>query len=143
RDLVSRYIKERHNRELNRERTLQITSNFIQGREYFRSSNYANTIVRPLLQYYGIMALSKGLILTTDLTKTEAQLKGAHGLEIINWKQIIKSKEFENLEIVVRDGTFFELINATGNRNYLRVKTSVINYLTSLRIPQKGDSLFL
>jgi hypothetical protein len=143
RDLVGRYIMEKYNRELNRERTLQIISNFIQGREYYRSSEDANPTVRPLLQYYGVMALSKGLILSTDLNKTEAQLKGSHGLEINNWNQVIKSKEFENLEIVVRDGTFFELITTTENRNYLRANSSVVNYWSHLRMPQKGDSLLL
>lgn len=143
RDLVARYIKEKYNRELNRNRTLQITSNFSQGREYFRSSENASPIVRPLLQYYGVMAMSKGLILCKDLNKTEAQLKHSHGLEINNWNQVIKSKNFENLEIVIRDGTFYELITTTKNYNYLRVNSSVVNWFSFFRIPQKGYNIQL
>jgi len=143
RDLVGRYIKEKFERELNRERTLQITSNFIQGREYFRSSENANSTVRPLLQYYGVMALSKGIILCLDVKKTESQLKSSHGLEITNWNQIIKNKDFENLKIIVRDGTFYELITVTQNINYIRSNSSAVNNKSHLIKPQKGDYLIL
>lgn len=143
RDLVERYVKCKFNRELNKERTLQITSNFVQGREYFRSSENSSPTVRPLLQYYGVMALSKGLILTLDLLKTEAQLKSSHGLEANNWKKVIKERKFENLEIVIRDGTFSELLNVTKNRNYLRANSSRINYGSHLKTPKNGDILTL
>ena len=106
RDLVERFVKKRHGKELNANRALQITSNFIQGRAYFESAEKASFTVRPFLQYYGVMALSKGLILSLDYSKTEAQLKSSHGLEVKNWKEIIKSKQYENLEISIGDGPF-------------------------------------
>lgn len=143
RDLIERFIFKKYNRKLSEERILQIASNFSQGREYFKSSELSNLTVRPLLQYYGVMALSKGLILSIDLYKTEAQLKGSHGLEVIEWKQIIKNRDFENLEITVRDGTFLELLEATQNKNYLRANSSIVNYSSNLKSPQNGDSLTL
>ncbi|MFC2152828.1 YaaC family protein [Bacteroidota bacterium] len=143
RDIVERYIKKRFNRKLSEERILQIASNFIQGREYFKSSQSSSITVRPLLQYYGVMALSKGLILSLDLYKTEAQLKGSHGLEVKNWKEILKKRDFENIEITVRDGTFTELLEATQNKNYLRANSSHVNYGSSLKAPRNNDKLKL
>lgn len=116
RDIVERFIRKRHGRTLNASRIQQITSNFIQGREYFQSAEKADITVRPLLQYYGVMALSKGLILSLDISKTEHQLKKSHGLEITNWTQILKNKDFENMQVKICDGTFFELISVTENK---------------------------
>lgn len=143
RDIVERYIKKKYDRKLSQERILQIASNFIQGREYFKSSEMSSITVRPLLQYYGVMALSRGLILSIDLFKTEAQLKGSHGLEVNEWKGVLKNRDFENLEIVVKDGIFSELLDATENKNYLRANSSIVNYGSSLKKPNKGDKISL
>jgi hypothetical protein len=85
------------------------------------------------------MALSKGLILTLNITKTSEQLKSSHGLDVKNWNIILKNKDFENLEITVGEGTFSELIEATQNINYLKSNSSAINFKSSLKAPQKGD----
>ena len=53
RDLVDRFIQKRYSREINANRVQQITSNFIQAREYFRSAEDSNFTVRHLqFQYY-------------------------------------------------------------------------------------------
>ncbi len=143
RDLVERFIKNRHGREINVNRIQQITSNFIQGREYFRSAEESNITVKPLLQYYGVMALSKGLILSLNLSLTEHQLKSSHGLDIKNWKQVLKNKDFENLRITIGEGTFSELINTTENKNYLSASTSAINWISILDTPKTGDEFTL
>ncbi|MCK4445634.1 MAG: hypothetical protein KAW56_00975 [Candidatus Marinimicrobia bacterium] len=143
RDLVDRFIIKRYGRKSSANRTYQITSNFIQAREYFKSAEIANFTVRPLLQYYGVLALSKGLILTLDLTKTEEQLKSSHGLDVKNWNQILKNKDFENLEISFGEGTFSELLNATDNKNYLRANSSAVNWTSKLKAPKKGNVITL
>ncbi len=139
RDIVERYTQQKHKKKLNANRIQQITSNFIQGREYFDSATKADITVRPLLQYYGVMALSKGLILSLDISKTEHQLKKSHGLEVINWNQTLKNKNFENIQIKVCDGTFYELISTTENKNYLRANSTVVNYGSHLTPSKKGD----
>ncbi|MFO7969842.1 MAG: YaaC family protein [Candidatus Izemoplasmatales bacterium] len=141
RDLVERFVNKRHGKALNANRALQINSNFIQGRAYFESAEKASFTVRPLLQYYGVMALSKGLILSLDYSKTEAQLKSSHGLEVKNWKEIIKSKQYENLEITIGNGTFWELISVTKNSNYLRANSTKINYYAPMT-PSKIGNIF-
>lgn len=143
RDLVERFIVGRFGRKPNAAKVQEITSNFIQGREYFKSANESDFTVKPLLQYYGVLALSKGLILALNPSLSETHLKASHGLEIKNWKQILKSKDFEKLEIGIGDGSFSELINATDNCNYLRANSSGINWKSSLTKPKKGDTICL
>lgn len=143
RDLVDRFMKKRFGGKPNARKIQQITSNFIQGREYFKSAEGSSLTVRPLLQYYGVMALSKGLILCLNVSLTEDQLKSSHGLEIKNWKEVFKSKDFEHLEITFGEGTFSELIRETENKNYLRGNSTGVNWSAKLRTPSKGDTISL
>jgi hypothetical protein len=89
------------------------------------------------------MALTKGLILCINPTLTEEQLKASHGLEIKNWKKVIKDKNFEDLQITFTEGTFSELITATENMNYLRANSSEINWHSYLKAPEKGTIITL
>tara|TARA_R110002049_G_C9175452_1_gene562569 strand:- start:10653 stop:11657 length:1005 start_codon:yes stop_codon:yes gene_type:complete len=143
RDLVEKFVFSRFGRNPNASKVQEITSNFIQGREYFKCATESDFTVKPLLQYYGVLALSKGLILALNPSLSETHLKASHGLQIKNWKQILKSKEFEKLEIEIGEGSFSELINATENRNYLRANSSAINWKSSLTKPKKGDTVCL
>ena len=143
RDLVERFIKNRFNRTASAGKINEITSNFIQGREYFRGALSSDFTVRPLLQYYGILALSKGLILSLNPTFSETHLKASHGLEVKNWKEILKSKNFGKLEISIGEGSFSELLNATENKNYLRSNSSAVNWQSYLNKPSKGDVINL
>ena len=68
-DIVRRWFKERHNRSLNLERATEIAACFLQGDQYFKSSQHAADVVKPLLLYYGILSLSRGIILFLDPRK--------------------------------------------------------------------------
>jgi hypothetical protein len=142
-DLLERFFIKRFERKPSNTKIQQIASNFIQGREYFKSAQNSNITVKPLLQYYGVMALSKGIILSLSETSKEEHLKSSHGLEIINWKLILKTREFENLEIRVGNGTFSQLIESTENKNYLRSNSNVVNWSAHLKIPIKGSIVTL
>ncbi len=83
RDFVERFIKAKHNREASARQILEISSNFIQGREYFLNAQRAGISVKPLLQYYGVSALTRGLILAIDPQASEAAMKPSHGLDAI------------------------------------------------------------
>lgn len=116
-DYVGRWYRDRHSRELSAERIREITSCFSQGREYFASGAGAGTSVRPLLLYYGIVALSRGLIMLRDPFRSEASLKPSHGLEAIDWRGTL-SKGIANifdLQVRATEGTFTELAAAVGN----------------------------
>lgn len=116
-DFVGKWYRGRHGRTLNAIRTREIASCFTQGREYFTSAKIAATSVRPLLLYYGVLSLSRGVILLRDRTKTEANLKPSHGLEVVQWQGTLSGGIEKVLELQVRatTGTFGELASASGN----------------------------
>lgn len=142
-DLVKEYISQKFNREPNTRKINQVTSNFLQSREYFRSSKDADISVKPLLQYYGVLALSRGIILLSDSSRTEDQLKQAHGLELINWQKNIHKQSFEDISVKITNGTFFELISATNNISYLKCNSSVVNWYIHLEPPELGEVITL
>jgi len=134
-DIVKRFIKKKYNYELNTAKAYEITSAFVQGREYFTSSKKADISVRPLLQYYGVVALSRGLILILNKDTSEDNIKSSHGLKISNWLDIKKSGKIEDLILKSSNGTFNELIKVTDNKSYFRVNSSGIGWLFKFDIP--------
>ena len=137
-DLVKQYINKKYEYSLNTEKALEITSAFKQGRSYFESSKYADISVKPLLQYYGVVALSRGLILILNKTARENNMKPSHGLKICNWSTIVKTKKLENIKVKTSSGTFKELIEATKNISYFRGKSNYINWSSEFDI-EMGD----
>ena len=137
-DLVKERLEQRNGRKPSNKKVHQIVSNFYQGREYFLSAKSSSISVKPLLQYYGVMALSKGLILYLSPTKMEEHLKSSHGLSVTNWKEIIKNQKFENALIKINAGTFLDLIQETQNTNYLRSNSSGLNWKVNIDIPTTG-----
>jgi hypothetical protein len=135
-DLVKRYIKKKYDYELNSSKAYEITSAFKQGRSYFESVKVADISVKPLLLYYGIVSLSRGLILILNKEARENNIKPSHGLKITNWSQIAKSGKLENITIKTSNGTFKELITATDNKSYFRAASSGINYHNEYIIPK-------
>ena len=137
-DLVKQYIKKKYEYTLNPEKALEISSAFKQGRSYFESSINADISVKPLLQYYGVIALSRGLILILNKTARENTIKPSHGLKICNWSTILKTKKLENIKVKTSSGTFKELIEATKNISYFRGKSNYINWNSEFDI-EKND----
>jgi len=137
RDLLERFFKRYHNSDVNEWKVRQVSSNFIQGREYFRSAKEASITVRPLLLYYGIVSLGRGLTLMLKPKLNETNLKGSHGLEVKNWSTVLSNRQFEDLQISVGEGSFSELLSGTQNRNYLRVGADAVNFSNALKMPEK------
>ncbi|MVN76446.1 hypothetical protein GO988_08925 [Hymenobacter sp. HMF4947] len=141
RDLISRHFKKRHGIEANAGKIREIASSFTQGREYFTSAIAANIAVKPLLLYYGVLSLSRGLILFLSPNLRETSLKPSHGLEVTNWQSCLANKDFASLEIRVGNGTFSELLTAVKNKSYFRSNTSFVNWGISFEQPKEGEKL--
>jgi len=139
-DLVSRFFIKKFNREASARKIREITSNFIQGREYFTNANRSNFIVKPLLQYYGVVALSRGLILAYSPLLSESELKPSHGVDVKNWQKAFKDKDFGTLEISITNGTLLELIKATQNKSYHKANSSEINFCFNSETPKVGET---
>ncbi len=136
-DLVKKFYRKKHNLELSSAKAREVTSAFVQGREYFDSYSKADISVRPLLLYYGMVSLSRGLILCLEPRTRENNIKPAHGLSLINVSETLKTKKYEDLELKTSNGTFKELIKATGNKSYFRCSSSGINALITYDVPKE------
>jgi hypothetical protein len=134
-----RYYQNKFHRKPSSNKILEITSSFIQAREYFVNAERSNYSVKPLLLYYSISSLSRGLILLSSHEKTESSLKPAHGLEVTNWRECLKEKKFEELIIKFNNGTFLDLIEATHNKSYLRHGSSAVNRFVKFDLPEKNS----
>ncbi|MGA7669486.1 MAG: YaaC family protein [Nitrolancea sp.] len=117
RDVVSRLYAERHGRNLKKGKALEIISHMAQGREYFDSARQAGDLVRPLLIYYGVLSLSRGVILFIRDDRRESGLKESHGLREVAWGQELAKgiQAIPALQIELNSGTFTELVRSTGN----------------------------
>ncbi|WNW01348.1 YaaC family protein [Tenacibaculum sp. HL-MS23] len=140
-DLVKRYIKKKYDFELNSTKAYEIVSAFKQGRGYFDSVKVANISVKPLLLYYGIVSLSRGLILILNKKARENNIKPSHGLKITNWSKIAESGKLEDIIVKSSNGTFKELITATKNKSYFRAGSNGINWHAEYLI-YEGDYEF-
>ena len=145
RDITSRSYKDRHSLELSATKAREISSNFVQAREYFRNASGADFSVRPLLLYYGVASLSRGLTLFLDPKKREASLKQSHGLKIYDWIQELANglNKVGNLRIRLTKGLFHDLLLSTSNRFYFRSKSSAVNWSVGAQIPPIGSEFFL
>lgn len=139
RDLIGRYFSLKHSRKASTRQISEISANFIQGREYFRNALNAAITVKPLLLYYGVASLTRGLILAGSPQISEASMKPAHGLETSNWQEALAKSKFGELAVSVKKGTFNEMLTATANRGYFKHNTSAIDWHVDYPVP--GENL--
>jgi hypothetical protein len=125
-DLVSRYYKVKHGIDLKEEKSREIVSCLAQGREYFAIASNSSELIKPIILYYGMVAMSRGLVLFLCSDARETTLNPSHGLGAREWKdQLSKGlQELPNLRIKVQNGTFTELQEATGNAEQFTIADS-------------------
>jgi len=117
-DLVKRFFERRHKRKLNTSKANEIVSSLVQGREYMKASKVSGNFVRPLFLYYGVLSLSRGLILLLDPSLRECGLAKSHGLSAEGWGEVLSKgiQHLGELEIKLGAGTFRQLLVVTGNQ---------------------------
>ncbi len=114
-DLVRRLYKRRHDLDLTAGKAREITTALTQGRQYFAELRTVGELARPLVLFYGVIALSRAAILFFKPAAKEANLDQGHGLTVLNWQQTLAGgiKTVPNLRLKVANGTFTELAEAT------------------------------
>jgi hypothetical protein len=137
RDFVEKVYLAKHGRSPSLKKLNEIIANFIQAREYFVNADAASITVKPLLQYYGVIALSRGMILTTSSEKDAASLRPSHGLREVNWRSTLSkgTNKFGDLIVQVQNGTFIELLGVTENSSYFRDKSYGISRKFGYTLP--------
>ena len=93
------------------EKTREINTAFAQGRMYFENARSADLGVKPLLLYYGAMALAVGLVSFKQPEKAAGTLKPSHGLRAGDWRKVLRSgvEDVLDLEVRAAAGTFREV----------------------------------
>ena len=73
--------------------------------------------VKPLLLYYGVLSLGRGVILANNPNKKEESLLPSHGLELVDWQHTLSDGIKNVLEVQLRatSGTFSELAEVCRN----------------------------
>ena len=84
-ELIKRDYEARHGRAPNTRHAREIAAPFTHARSYFRAAQAAEPTVRPLLLYYGVVSLSRGLVLILSRGLREAALAPSHGLTVKDW----------------------------------------------------------
>lgn len=134
-ELVRRFAKERTGREPNVTKAHEIAAHFAQGREYFRNATGAGEVVRPLILYYGAMALARGAILF--LNPSKSKVVGDHGLDGSGWEDLnTKPEAVPGLLVKVkREGTFPELARVSGNSEGCMIRNAEMPGEVPIRSP--------
>ena len=109
------------------EKTREINAAFSQGRMYFENAISADLGVKPLLLYYGAMALAVGLVSFRQPKKAAGTLRSSHGLRTGNWRQVLRSgvEDVLDLDIRATPGTFQELAGVAWHWNVVNVYSDV------------------
>ena len=151
-DYVARWYQKAHQRKPNAAKVSQINACFIQGREYFSNAASSAMSVKPLLLYYGVLSLSRGVILANNPKKKEESLKKSHGLDSHDWQGTLRGGIKDVLELRMRstDGAFSELVDVCYNLNTMHkfqgptdTKGSGGHNLGDIKFVSDGSSLTL
>lgn len=142
RDITCRRYQIRHSRSLSASKANEISSNVVQAREYFQNAAGASFAVRPLLQYYGVSALSRALVLFLSTSMRESSIRPSHGLHTYRWRDVLAEgpKAIGALSVRVTKGIFFDFLTATNNRFYFRSNSSKVNWSIGRDIPELNAS---
>ena len=103
----------------------------------------ATNDVHPLLTYYGVLSMCRGLILFLSHTLRENGLSHAHGLTVKGWGEELAKDTGDVAKLAITlnaDGTLAELIEATKRASLLRNNSSKPNF-TSIcdPLPANGE----
>lgn len=145
-DLVKVRFKAMHGRALNTSKASEICASITQARGYMESANGAGRNVRPLLIYYGVLGLARGLTLFLSKSLREAGLAQAHGLSVSGWSEALTREcgSIGDLKIKLNaNGTLQQLIEETEHRAFLRNNSSKPNFVIGYAVPSADTEVSL
>jgi hypothetical protein len=144
-DLVRSAFKARNGRELAAGKAREICAAVTQARNYMGAARDASSDVRPLLTYYGVLSMCRGLILFLSQTLRENGLSQAHGLTVKGWGEELAKDTGDVARLTITlnaNDTPAQLVEATGRASLLRNNSSKPNF-TSICDPLPADSEFM
>jgi len=145
-ELVKTEYKKRHGREANTRHSREVSASFGHARAYFSAAAASDLGVKPLLLYYGVASLSRGLTLLLTRSLRENALEASHGLSVGDWRGELSrdNPDFGNLSVSVNgNGSFYALSRATKHKSLLHHNTSAVNFVLPGVEPRSGTKYFL
>lgn len=121
RDYLSRSYAERHKKDLAADKAWQIIAALEQGKQYLDAAPSVAPIARPLLLYYGVLTLSRAVILFLSPDRVESDLSPLHGITHKHWGDTLRKGPDAMRELQMatqKGGTFLELVEATKNADW-------------------------
>ena len=117
-DYVARLCEEYHGVAADEDKIREITASFAQGRMYFENARTGSIGVKPLLLYYGILALCGGLVLLKNPNKREMSRSQSHGFKPVDWKTVLGHGVNDVLKLRVKftGGSLTELVDICWNK---------------------------
>lgn len=121
-EYVAAFARKRLSVSLTPQTVANIAASFAQGIAYFISAEQASIQIKPILQYYGILNLVKGLCgLRTPPEEGPIHVR-SHGLSRDSWDTRLarESPEYLDLEVVTttrEGGAFRQAISRAWHRN--------------------------
>jgi hypothetical protein len=96
-----------------------------------------------LLLYYGVLALTRALVLFAIPGFRETALSQGHGVGILGWSNVLSDADgvsrLDALTLQVQSGTFCELARATGNTEWVQAGWgNEFNEIVSRVVPVDG-----
>ncbi len=143
RDLISKYIEENYNRKASERQILEISANFKQGREYFRNAQASDITVKPLLLFYGIQTLSRGLYLCLAPRIASSTLTPSHGLTTFKWQETLAVPRFDELTVKTCKGGFIDILEVSENTSLLKLRSNKISGHVQFSMPKENQVIKL
>lgn len=131
--LLAQRYQARHGAAIATEVSTEISAHLAQARDYFHSASVAGDLTRPLLLYYGSLALSRAAILFLSSPSVELPFTPSHGIRAKNLPIIdeapwpgqearVSSQILDYGIEITKKGTVPELIRALENRDWNMVE---------------------
>ncbi len=139
-ELIKRAYEKRHEHNLETADAQEIAAYFIHAHSYFDAGKSGAQTVRPLLLYYGVLSLARGLVRFLTKNRQGTDFSPSHGLRIVPQDEALRgdTPDFSALRAkVIKKGTFLELGEATGFRSLLRKKSAGVDFkICNSPVPQ-------
>jgi len=148
-EITKQWFRKIHGRELNTRRTREINAAAKQSREYFKNANESDYSVRPLLTYYGVVSLSRSLLLLLKYDGGEESPTAGHGLRTVNWNKqlsgdpMIALKSLGDIKVQISSGLFCDFIKVTKNRILIHDKSDEVDFRIDYGVPDKDIQISL
>ena len=128
RGYVASFAKQRLSASLKAQHVADISASFSQVIAYFNSAEQASIQIKPVLQYYGILNLVKGLCGLKTPDGDEQESVNDHGLRRDRWNDhlVREVPNFLDLEVVTttrKGGAFQQAIGRAWHRNVVDVES--------------------